>query len=450
MQHGTQRWTLAVCILVGALAILVTTAAGAGIRDPIVITVPGTYLLERNLSMPDGGVAIEVRASNVTIEGDGWTIAGRDAANSCGILVHTPAGRVRNVTIRNLNVRDLQFGCYFWNTENTGVEGCLIESCTFGITFNPALRGRVTTSRLEENDYGIALSGESAAPTIRSNRVTDSVRTGIYLYRTRDGLIADNYLQNTRNVYIGDRTTGINWTSDPGPGPSVAGGSLLGGNFWGRPNGSGFSQTTADADRDGVCDRPYRVSGYMVDTLPLRERIVRVSPVAGFSATPSSGTAPLTVRFNDTSRGDTGVWEWSFGDGASSTCRNATHRYEQPGRYEVTLRVSDASGSNASIRTGAVTVAAPVKRPTAAFRATTRSGTVPLAVQFTDASTGSPRTWRWTFGDGTNSTERNPLHVYREAGSYTVGLRATNAAGASTRTATRFITVTSSSEQKGY
>ena len=217
----------------------------------------------------------------------------------------------------------------------------------------------------------------------------------------------------------------------------MAGRPLLGGNFWGRPNGSGFSQTSTDADRDGISDRPYRVSGYMVDTLPLRERTNRTLPVAGFSASPSSGTAPLAVRFNDTSRGDAGLWDWSFGDGTTAVTRNATHRYAEPGRYAVTLRVRDVTGGNVSIRTGAITVAAPVKRPTAAFRATPRTGEEPLAVQFTDISTGSPRAWRWTFGDGTSSTDRNPRHVYSDVGSYTIGLRVTNAAGSSTRTSTR-------------
>jgi parallel beta-helix repeat protein len=450
MQHGTRKRALAVCLLVGAVVVLVTTAAAAGIRDPTVITVPGTYMLERNLSVPDGTVAIEVRAPNVTIEGNGWTIAGMDTPNSCGILVYSPAGRVKDVTVRNLNIRDLQFGCYLWNTENTSIEGCRIESCTFGITFNPAKRGCVTASILEGNDYGLAISGGSSGSAILSNRVVDSIRTGIYLYRTRAGLVADNYLVNTRNVYVGEQASGINWTAGPARNRSVAGGPMLGGNLWGRPNGSGFSQITADADRDGICDRPYRVSGYMVDTLPLREHVDRAPPVAGFTATPSSGMAPLTVRFNDTSRGDAGIWEWTFGDGTGSIGRNATHRYVEPGRYTVTLRVRDPTGANASVRTGAITVAAPIRQPAAAFRATPRVGDIPLAVQFTDTSTGSPRAWRWTFGDGTSSTERNPLHVYREAGSYTISLRVSNAAGNSTRTKTRLIIVTDPYEEKDY
>lgn len=450
MQHDTAERFRATCLLVIALALLAGTVTGAGIRSPTVITVPGTYLLEQNLSVTDGTVAIEVRAPNVTIDGNGWTISGGDAANSCGVLVHAPAGRVRNVTIRNLNLRDLQYGCYFWNTENTSVEGCRIVSCAFGITCNPTFRGCITASRLEGNDYGFAISGGSGEPVLRSNRVTDSLRAGIYLYRTRGGLIADNYLENARNVYVGEQATGINWTAGPRPGRSVAGGPVLGGNFWGRPNGDGFSQTETDADQDGITDRTYRVSGYMVDTRPLGESVNRTRPVAVFTATPSSGTSPLTVRFDEASRGGIGIWEWSFGDGATAVGRNVTHRYTEPGRYNVTLRVSDPAGANSSVRVGTITVAAPIPSPTAAFRATPRVGDLPMAVQFTDISSGNPRSWRWTFGDGTTSTERNPVHVYREAGSYTVGLRVSNVAGNSTRTKSRLIIVTDPYEEKGY
>ena len=450
MEQRTRRRAIAACLLIGLLAALVAAAAGAAIDRPTVITAPGTYVLERNLSVAGGTVAIEVRSHNVTIEGNGRTIAGRDAANSCGILVHAPAGRVRNVTVRNLAIRDVQFGVYLWNTENTTIERCRIASCTYGVTFNPALRGCVTASRLEKNDYGLALSGGSNASVVRSNRVTDSTRTGIYLYRTRGGVIADNYLENARNVYVAEQAKGITWTAGPRTGTAVNGGPVLGGNFWGRPTGEGFSQTSRDADDDGICDRTYRVAGYMVDTLPLREQTNRTPLVAGFAAAPASGTAPLSVRFTDTSRGEAGLWDWSFGDGATSIGPNATHVYTVPGRYQVTLRVRDATGKNASLRTRAISVAAPVKRPTAAFRAAPRSGEEPLAVQFTDVSLGTPRAWRWTFGDGTSSTERNPRHVYREAGSYTIGLRVSNAAGTSTRTATRYITVTAADREKGY
>jgi PGF-pre-PGF domain-containing protein len=51
---------------------------------------------------------------------------------------------------------------------------------------------------------------------------------------------------------------------------------------------------------------------------------------------------------------------------------------------------------------------------------------VPLNVQFTDTSTGTPTLWSWDFGDGAKSTDRNPTHSYSTAGTYIVTLTVSN------------------------
>src|SRR5665647_2943755 len=61
----------------------------------------------------------------------------------------------------------------------------------------------------------------------------------------------------------------------------------------------------------------------------------------------------------------------------------------------------------------------PLKFPVAALSASPTSGNVPLKVQFTDKSTGSSTSWKWSFGDGTSSTVKNPAHTYSKAGKYT-------------------------------
>ncbi|RKZ10997.1 hypothetical protein DRQ50_14090, partial [bacterium] len=48
----------------------------------------------------------------------------------------------------------------------------------------------------------------------------------------------------------------------------------------------------------------------------------------------------------------------------------------------------------------------------------------------------------WTFGDGGTSTAQNPSHTYNAAGTYNVGLTATNAQGSDTATKNGYITVT--------
>ena len=82
--------------------------------------------------------------------------------------------------------------------------------------------------------------------------------------------------------------------------------------------------------------------------------------------------------------------------------------------------------------------------PAADFTANVTSGSVPLAVQFTDLSTtASPASWQWNFGDGTpNSTVQNPAHVFGSPGVYTVTLTVTNADGSGSVQKVGFISVT--------
>lgn len=82
--------------------------------------------------------------------------------------------------------------------------------------------------------------------------------------------------------------------------------------------------------------------------------------------------------------------------------------------------------------------------PLALFSASPLSGLAPLAVTFADESiAGSdPITLRvWDFGDGTTSTEENPVHTYTKAGKYTVSLTLASVAGVNVRTRLDYITV---------
>jgi PKD repeat protein len=88
----------------------------------------------------------------------------------------------------------------------------------------------------------------------------------------------------------------------------------------------------------------------------------------------------------------------------------------------------------------------PVYRaPNTDFTANVTSGAAPLAVQFTDTTPQTARTWSWDFGDGSNSADQNPVHTYTAAGTYTVALTATNGQKISaTKTQAGYITVASS------
>ncbi|AKB34216.1 cell surface protein [Methanosarcina siciliae HI350] len=81
--------------------------------------------------------------------------------------------------------------------------------------------------------------------------------------------------------------------------------------------------------------------------------------------------------------------------------------------------------------------------PVADFNAAPLSGNSPLTVNFTDDSTGSPTSWSWDFGDGTNSTEQNPSHTYNSTGNYTVSLTVSNDGGSDSEVKIDYITVSS-------
>jgi len=85
------------------------------------------------------------------------------------------------------------------------------------------------------------------------------------------------------------------------------------------------------------------------------------APVANFTATPLSGTAPLTVQFNDTSTGSPTSWSWSFGDGGTSVGQNPSHMYSTAGTYTVNLTVTNAGGSNTTAKAGYIVVTEPAQ-----------------------------------------------------------------------------------------
>jgi len=86
-------------------------------------------------------------------------------------------------------------------------------------------------------------------------------------------------------------------------------------------------------------------------------------PVASFTVDTSSGDAPLTVAFTDTSTDSDGTisgWLWSFGDGeGTSTSQNPSHEYTTPGNFSVTLTATDNDGATDVSNTQVINVLAP-------------------------------------------------------------------------------------------
>ncbi|HEU4334290.1 MAG TPA: PKD domain-containing protein [Candidatus Eisenbacteria bacterium] len=165
---------------------------------------------------------------------------------------------------------------------------------------------------------------------------------------------------------------------------------------------------------------------------------------ADFSADPRKGRAPLEVKFANFSK-NAGAFAWNFGDGKTSAEKHPLHRYEEPGLYTVKLEARGEQGTDRVERRAFIKVVGP-DAPLADFQAYPRKGEAPLEVVFTDRSSGRVTEWEWDFGDRTpgaarESRERNPAHVYRMPGRYTVRLRARGPGGEDMATKDRYIEV---------
>ncbi|HOZ30378.1 MAG TPA: M14 family zinc carboxypeptidase, partial [Bacteroidales bacterium] len=162
--------------------------------------------------------------------------------------------------------------------------------------------------------------------------------------------------------------------------------------------------------------------------------------VPDFSASSVNVIIGSDVDFTDLTSGTITSMVWAFegGNPATSTDQNPTVNYGTDGIFDVSLEVVSSGCTVTELKEDYITVYIP-GAPVAGFNSdvtTTCTG----IVQFTNTSVDAD-TYEWDFGDGTESTEVNPIHTYTENGTFTVSLTAINAYGDNTYSVTDMITV---------
>jgi len=123
---------------------------------------------------------------------------------------------------------------------------------------------------------------------------------------------------------------------------------------------------------------------------------------------------------------------WDFGDSQISEDENPTHHYENPGTYEVCLLVNYQTlyeDCNDKVCREVVIDPLPTCEDCEAVPGFTFKEINFYTVEFTDNSSLNNQclitSWNWNFGDGEESTERNPAHTYSKTGLFTVCLTLT-------------------------
>ena len=155
-------------------------------------------------------------------------------------------------------------------------------------------------------------------------------------------------------------------------------------------------------------------------------------PVASFTANVTSGTAPFTVQFTDTSTNSPTSWSWKDNGVQVATVQSPGLLFltGDIGNNNITLTATNSVGSN----TSAITDIRVYVPPVASFTANVTSGTVPFAVNLTDTSTNSPTSWSWKDNGVQVATVQNPglLFLTGDIGNNNITLTATNSYGSNT------------------
>ena len=173
------------------------------------------------------------------------------------------------------------------------------------------------------------------------------------------------------------------------------------------------------------------------------------SPIASFTATPTSGVAPLEVSFNASNSSDSDgtiiSYAWDFKDGNTGNGETISHTFSFIGNYNVKLTITDNEGATDSTTKIITVTETPNQSPIASFTANPTSGVAPLEVSFNASSSsdsdGSITSYAWDFKDGDTGNGETISHTFSSTGSYNVELTVTDNEGA-TDSITKTITVT--------
>ena len=127
----------------------------------------------------------------------------------------------------------------------------------------------ITNNTASDNSWGGITLSDSSNNILKNNTANNNGDYGIKIGASSNNIIYNNNFNNIINIFFGGTIYSNSYNTTKILGINIIGGPYLGGNFWANPNGTGFSQTCADADGDGICDTGYILNAQNIDYLPL-------------------------------------------------------------------------------------------------------------------------------------------------------------------------------------
>lgn len=159
------------------------------------------------------------------------------------------------------------------------------------------------------------------------------------------------------------------------------------------------------------------------------------APVADFSYLIKNDCVPTKVEFKNKSVNGS-IYRWDFGDGTAIDFRESpTHIFEKAGIDSVELTVYGNGGMSI------LKIPVLIKDLVSEFHSNIQTACVGQQINFYDYSTNVPTSWNWNFGDGTTSTQQNPVHSYNSSGTFNVSLTVSNQSCNNTKLKSTYISI---------
>lgn len=202
--------------------------------------------------------------------------------------------------------------CYY----SAIVKNNRISNCGTGVVVGDSGYSQIENNTIIENEQGMALMYEGRAD-ITGNTISFNKKCGIYDKADASSKIYNNYFNNTVNVIFDDYQDYPNtWNITSTAGKNIIGGPSIAGNYWAKPDGTGFSQTHYDANGDGIAE----------ETVKLRENEIDYAALVTSNSTNPIGTPSENVTTpseetadNNSSSSDSNLNDSSGGSSDSSS-----------------------------------------------------------------------------------------------------------------------------------